>query len=123
MRKLIKDSQGNIGELVLASDIDFMPEGWSEVPAEELEAEELALARRNKMAEIRLKRDVWLLVNDKEWLIKSKKQESTVALEADAEALRDLPEAAQAAVDAMSSPEDIRAYDAFSGLSLSMSYE
>lgn len=122
MRKLIKDSEGNVAEL-MAVDPSFIPTGWTEVPAEEVDAEELTLARKYKMDAVRAKRNAWLLINDKEWLIAAKKNESTAGLEADAVALRDLPEAAETALDALSSVEDVEAYDAFAGLSLSVSYE
>jgi hypothetical protein len=121
MKKLVKDAEGNLAELLSLN--GSIPEGWQEVPAEELEAEELVLAKRNKMAEIRAKRDTMLLKNDKLWLIASKKGESVTALEQDAAVLRSLPELAQSAIDALPSVESIKAYDAFSGLDLSQSHE
>jgi len=121
MRKLVKDSEDNV--MVLVSPNGFIPDGYTEVPSEELEAEELALVKRNKMSEIRAKRDSWLLANDKKWLIASKKQESTNLLEQDAAVLRNLPESAEAALAFISTVENVKSYDAFSGLVLSQSYE
>lgn len=124
MRKLVKDSENNVMELISVN--GFIPEGFTEVPAESQDSEELALARKNKMAEIRAKRDIILLQNDKMWLIASKKGESTTDLEADAQTLRDLPASAQTALDAIANIEDlddIKTYDAFDGLSLNETYD
>lgn len=114
MKKLVKDSNGNVAELLSLNGL--IPEGWELVPEEELATEELALAKRNKMSEVRAERDARLLENDKQWLIASKKGEPTVTIEAAAQTLRDLPEAAETALDALTTVEDIKAYDAFAGL-------
>ena len=111
MRILVKDSNDNI--LVLTSVNGFIPEGYTVVPQEELEQEELSLSKKNKLEEIRSKRNSLLVENDKQWLIKSKKGQSTTALEAEAQALRDLPEEAETALNAMTTLEDIAAYDPF----------
>jgi hypothetical protein len=121
MRKLIKDSEDNVFEMDSLNGL--IPDGYTEVPAEEIEAKELALAKRNKMSEIRAKRDSWLLANDKKWLIASKKAEPTNLLEQDAAVLRNLPESAEAALAFISTVENVKSYDAFSGLVLSQSYE
>lgn len=121
MAKLYRDEEGNVVRLVSIN--GFVPEGLTEVPAEEVEAEELTLERARKMEEIRAKRDAMLLVNDKDWLIASKKGEDTTALEADAQALRDMTTQAQTDVDALATVDDIKAHDAFAGLSLSKAYE
>ena len=120
MRKLIKDSEGNLARLNSLNGL--IPDGWTEVPAEELDAEELNLARTKKMSSIRSQRDEMLLTNDKLWLIASKKGEDTAALEADADTLRDLPEAAQTALDALETTEEVEAYDAFADLELAGEY-
>lgn len=60
---------------------------------------------------------------DKLWLIASKKNEDTTSLETDAETLRDLPELAQTELALLETVEDIKAYDCFTGLVLSGSYE
>jgi hypothetical protein len=114
MKKLVKDANGNVMELI--SPKGLIPEGLELVSEEEISTEELALARRNKMSEIRAERDSRLLENDKSWLIASKKGESTASIEAEAVVLRDLPEAAETALDALTTVEDIKAYDAFAGL-------
>jgi hypothetical protein len=121
MRKLIKDSEDNV--MVLVSPNGFIPDGYTEVPSEEVDTEELILARKNKMDEVRSQRDEMMVVHDKVYLIALKDSSSTVALLTDRTALLDLPEDAQTAVDALTTIEDIKAYDAFSGLTLSRSYE
>jgi hypothetical protein len=121
MRKLIKDSENNIFELESIN--GFIPPGYTEVPAEELEAEELTLARKNKIDEVRSKRDRMMIVHDKIYLIALKDNSSTTAILADRQVLLDLPEVAQGAVNVLETVEDIKAYDAFAGLSLSRSYE
>lgn len=120
MKKLVKDQNGNLAELVSVS--NYIPEGWELVPSEELSDAELALAKRDKMAEIRSERNRMLAANDVAWLIASKQGQATTALEADAQVLRDLPEAAEAAIDLLESAEAIKAYDAFADLELSRSY-
>jgi hypothetical protein len=121
MKKLIKDSEGNVAELISLN--GFIPDGYTLVAEEEIEAEEIALARKNKMAEVRAKRDAMLLKNDTAFVIAQKDSASTTALVADAQVLRDLPELAQTEVDALATVESIKAYDAFTGLGLSRSYE
>ena len=120
MKKLVKDQNGNLAELISPS--GFIPEGWQLVPENQLEASELSLAKRDKMAEVRAERNRMLKVNDEAWIIASKTGQATTALEADAQALRDLPEAIESALDALTSAEDVKAYDAFSNLQLSRSY-
>lgn len=114
MRKLVKDTNGTVMELV--SPNGFIPDGFELVPEEELGAEELALARKNKLAEIRAERDARLLVNDKQWLIASKTAQDKTSIETLAQTLRDLPEAAETALNALNDVEAIKAYDAFAGL-------
>jgi hypothetical protein len=121
MRILVKDENDNV--MVLNSVTGFIPPGFSIVPEEELEAEELALQRLNKLAEVRARRDSMLLRNDKEWLIEAKKSNPTTAIEADAQTLRDLPELAETELAALTDLELIKAYDCFAGLNLSRSYE
>ncbi len=121
MKILVKDSEDNVMELISVN--GFVPPGFTLVAEENIAEEELALARKFKMNKIRAQRDRFLVQNDKEWLIASKKSESTVDLEADAQILRDLPEAAETVLDAMTVVEDIEAHDAFAELELSRSYE
>ena len=121
MRKLVKDSEDNV--MVLVSPNGFIPDGYTEVPAEEIDAEELILARKNKMDQIRGKRDAMMNVHDKVYLIALKDSTSTITLLIDRTALLDLPETAQTDIDALTTVEDVKAYDAFSGLTLSRSYE
>ncbi len=122
MKRLIKNSENVIAEVVLVSATNI-PEGWELVPSEEELDAQLSLAKRDKLAEIREKRDAMLFKNDILWLIASKKGEATTALEADADTLRDLPELAETELDALSDVEDIQAYDCFSGLALTGDYE
>jgi len=121
MRKLIKDSENNVMELVSLN--GFIPDGFTEVAVEDISTEELSLARKNKMAEIRSKRDAMLLVNDKVWIIASKTSASVTNIETDAATLRDMTIDAQTDIDSLTTVEDIKAYDAFAGLTLSRSYE
>jgi hypothetical protein len=121
MRKLIKDQEGNVAELFSVNGL--IPEGFTEVPSEELADSELLVARKLKMESVRTRRNSLLIQNDKLWLIASKKGESTTGLEADAETLRDLPELAQTELDALEAVEDIQAYDCFAGLALTGDYE
>jgi hypothetical protein len=120
MKKLVKDQNGNLAELVSIN--GFVPEGWELVPENELEASELAIATRDKMSEIRGERNRMLSANDVAWLIASKQGQATTALEADAQILRDMPEDAEAAIHLLESAEAIKAYDAFVDLELSRSY-
>jgi hypothetical protein len=120
MRKLVKDQNGNLAELTSLS--EFVPEGWELVSDNELEASEIALAKRDKMAAVRAERNRMLAANDVAWLIAAKQNQATTALEADAQILRDLPEAVETAIDALATAEDIQAYDAFADLELSRSY-
>lgn len=122
MRKLLKDSEGNVVEL-LSVNGDFMPEGFEEVASEDLADAELGLARNSKLAQIRAKRNALLIQNDKLWMIASKKGESTTDLETDAQTLRDLPELAQSELEALEDAEAVKAYDCFTGLVLHGSYE
>jgi len=111
MRLLVRDENGHV--MVLNSVNGFVPPGYTLVPSEDQEAEEIALARKNKLGEIRAKRDELLLANDKAWLIASKKGLSTTALEAEAETLRDLPETVELALAELETLEEIAAYEAF----------
>jgi hypothetical protein len=120
MKKLVKDQNGNLAELVSPS--GFIPEGWELISESELEASELAISKRDKMAAVRAERNRMLKVNDEAWLIAAKTNQATTALEADAQILRDLPEALETALDSLTSAEDIKAYDAFADLELSRSY-
>jgi hypothetical protein len=121
MKKLIKDSENNVMELISLN--GSIPPGYTEVAAEEVAAEELNLARRNKMAEIRARRNAMLQKNDVAFLIAQKTSASTTAIKADANILRDLPEAAQTEIDGLESVESIRDFDAFAELELSQDYE
>lgn len=124
MRKLAKDSDGNLVEII--STKGDIPSDFTEVPQEEVDSEELALARANKMAEIRTERDGMLEQNDVMWLIAAKKGESTADIEADAQELRDMTIAAQTYVDGVTDIEnidDIKDYDAFASLTLTQTYE
>lgn len=121
MKKLVKDADGNIVTLVSVN--GSIPDGWTELSEEELSDGELSFARKIKLGAIRSRRDLMLIQNDKAWIIASKKGEPVTSISADAQILRDLPEAAQTALDAMESVEDIEAYDAFADLELSQSYE
>jgi hypothetical protein len=114
MKKLVKDANGNVAELLSLN--GFIPEGWELVPAEEIATEELALVRQSKMSQIRAERDARLVANDKAWLIASKTANATTSIEQAAQVLRDLPEAAETALNALNDVEAIKAYDAFAGL-------
>lgn len=114
MRKLVKDSSGNVAELLSLN--GSIPGGWEEVPVEELESTELSLAKANKMIQIRAERDRRLVENDRQWLIASKTGQPTTTVESAAQTLRDLPEAAETALNALTTVEDIKAYDAFAEL-------
>ena len=121
MRKLVKDAQDNV--MVLVSPNGFIPDGYTLVAEEEVDAEELNLARVKKMAEVRNKRDALMLSHDRQYLIAIKDNASKANLDSDRSTLLDLPELAQTEVDALTTVEDIQAYDAFSELTLSESYE
>jgi hypothetical protein len=111
MRKLVKDQENNV--MVLVSPNGFIPPGYTEVPSEEVEAEEIILARKNRLGAIRAERDSLLLINDKNWLIASKKGESTTSIETEAQNLRDIPEMAEDDLALLESVEDIEAYNPF----------
>lgn len=111
---LVKNSEGRIAELVTTN--GAIPTGWEAVPQEELQDAAVSKARESKMEQIRAERNIRLVENDKQWMIKKKKGQSTTSLENEAQALRDLPETAQAALDEMNSVEDIQNYDAFEEL-------
>jgi len=111
MKTMIRDAEGNVAELVAGSKI--VPPGWELVPAEEAEAELLVFERARKLEQIRAERNRRLAENDKQWLIASKKGDSTSSLESEAQALRDLPESAEEALADLETVEDIQAYDAF----------
>lgn len=121
MKVLIKDSENKVK--IIDSIDGFIPPGYTLVAEEEVEAEKLNLAKSNKLAEIRAKRDEMLSINDKLWLIASKKAHPTTSLETDAETLRDLPELAQSELDALETVEEVQAYDCFVGLALTGDYE
>ncbi len=111
MRKLIKDSEDNVFELNSLN--GSIPDGYTEVPSEELDAEELALARKKKVESVRSQRDAMMLVHDKVYLIALKDATDTTTILADRQLLLDLPEDAQTAIDALATKEDVEAYDAF----------
>jgi hypothetical protein len=111
MRILVKDENDNV--MVLNSINGFIPPGLTLVPQEELEAEELALARKNRLAAIRAERDQKLVENDKLWLIASKTGQSTTAIETEAQNLRDIPEMAEDELALLTNIEDIKAYNPF----------
>ena len=124
MSKLYKDLEDNI--VAISSINGFVPEGYTEVPIEEVDAAKLVRARSKKMAEIRAQRDSMLIQNDKMWLIESKKGNATTDIEADAVELRNMTTAAQTAVDAIidiADIDDIKNHDAFSSLTLTQTYE
>ena len=121
MRKLVKDSENNV--MVLVSPNGFIPEGYTLVADEEINSEELKLARKKKMAEIRNQRDAMLLNNDKQWLIASKKAESTTSLESDAQILRDMTTDAQSDLNGATALDAIESYNAFALITLVGSYE
>lgn len=111
MKKIVKDSENNLMELISLNGL--IPDGYTEVSEEEVEAAQLQIAKQRKMSAIRSTRDQRLVENDKQWLIASKKGESTTAIETEAQALRDLPEAAELALSELETVEDILAYDPF----------
>lgn len=121
MGKLYKDENDNV--VSISSVNGFVPPGYTELPAEEVEAAELDRARSKKMTSVRAQRDGMMLVHDKKYMIALKDSADTADLLADRTALLDLPAAAQAAVDALETKEEIDAYDAFDGLSLNEDYE
>lgn len=111
MKLLVRDSENNVMELISIN--GFIPPGLTLVPQEEIEGEELALARKKRLAEIRGERDQKLLDNDKAWLIASKTGQSTTAIETEAQNLRDIPELAEDELALLESVEDIKAYNPF----------
>lgn len=111
MRILVKDENNVV--MVLNSVNGFIPPGFSVVPQEEVEAEEIALARKDRLAAIRAERDQKLVDNDKAWLIASKKGQSTTALETEAQNLRDIPEMAEDELALLETIEEIKAYNPF----------
>jgi len=121
MRKLVKDAQDNV--MVLISLNGSIPDGYTEVPENEVAAEELTLARTSKMAEVRNKRDAMMVSHDKQYLIALKDGADTANMLADRTILLDLPAVAQVAIDALETKEEVEAYDAFDGLSLNETYE
>lgn len=121
MKRLVKNAEGST--VILIAPPEILPPGFSEIAPEEMATEELALAIKEKLVNVRAKRDDMLAINDKLWLIASKKGESTTGLEADAETLRDLPELAETELEAMETVEDVQAYDCFAGLALNGDYE
>lgn len=121
MRRLIKDQDGNVAELISIESM-MIPPGWELVPEEDLPAAELAKARENKLGAIRSKRDAMLMANDKAWTIASKKGEPVEAILADAQLLRDLPEGAEDDLNNLELKADIESYDPFPSLGLSREY-
>lgn len=121
MKKLLRDSENNVVQLVTID--GKIPTGYTEVPEEEVQVEELALARKFKLEEVRLKRDAMLVVHDKLFLIALKDGTSTTSLLADRSILLDLPELAESELAALETVEDIKSYDCFSGLALNGDYE
>lgn len=84
---------------------------------------DLSAVRAQRTAEVRVKRDRWLLQNDAKWAEASKKGEDTTDILSDAEALRDLPADIQVDLSALITAEDIASYDPFPSLGLTQSYE
>lgn len=111
MRILVKDSNNNV--MVLLSLNGSIPSGLTVVPQEEIATEELALARKDRLAAIRAERDQKLLDNDKAWLIASKTGASVTAIESEAQNLRDIPEMAEDELALLETIEEIKAYNPF----------
>ena len=84
---------------------------------------DLDLARADKMAEIRAKRDDLLAKSDAVYIEELSKALDTTDVQADKTALRDMTGTAQTAVDAIEDADELEAYDAFAGLSLNKEYE
>jgi len=84
---------------------------------------DMTAAREAKMTEIREKRDSWLKQSDDSWIEESSKGNATTDIESDKDALRDMTDDAQIAVDAETDADDLEAMDAFSGLTLNGTYE
>lgn len=121
MRKLVRDSENNVFRIHSLN--GSIPSEYTEVPEEEIAAEELNIARAKKMIQIRAQRDSMMEVHDKVYLIALKDAADTTAILADRQIMLDIPEDAQTAIDALESAEDIETYDAFDALGLSRSYE
>lgn len=102
------------GELLEAG-IESQPAVYETIPAVRgmRMVMSLAKARSNKLESIRIERDIKLLENDKAFLIAFKKDEDLTAIRAEAQALRDLPAVAKAALEELESLEEINAYNAF----------
>lgn len=111
MRILVKDSNNNV--LVLNSPLGFIPAGFTKVAQEDISIEELKLARKDKLEEIRASRNKRLKNNDKAWLIASKTGASLTAIEAEAQNLRDIPEMAEDELALLETIEEIKAYNPF----------
>jgi len=111
MKKLVKDSENNVMELISVNGL--IPSGFTLVPEEELEAEELSLARKDRLAAIRAERNQKLRENDTQWLIASKTGQSLTAIETEAQNLRDIPELAEDELALLTDLEAIKAYNPF----------
>lgn len=84
---------------------------------------DLPTVRAMKLEEIRAKRDAMLKKSDERFVEELSKAADTSAIEADKQALRDLMATAETDLSSKIKDTTIDAYDAFSGLTLSESYE
>lgn len=119
---LLKDQDGKVVEMIQVKP-GFIPDGYELVPEEDINTEELKLARAARMIEIRAKRDQMLKINDREWLIAKKMNQPTEDIEADAQILRMVPQTAQTELNKKRSLNTIKSYDVFADLELARSYE
>lgn len=97
-----------------------LPEGWQapNVKYRDCWAEkdgaiviDLAKARDQKLAEIRAERDKRLEASDKAWMVAMSKGQPVVAINAEKQALRDLPASAQSDLAAKRSANTIDSYE------------
>lgn len=120
MKKLLKDSEGNVFE----ADVKFeIPDGFVEVLAEDYESEELKLARTKKMSQIRSRRDLMLLNHDRQYLIALKDSADTTDLLADRQILLNVPQDSETYLNSETDLESIKSFDPFPALELVGSYE
>jgi hypothetical protein len=75
-----------------------------------------------KMSSIRKSRNALLKLTDAKWIEYASKNLDKTAIETDKQTLRDLTTSAQAALDAMTDPQEMKSYDPMASLELSMNY-
>jgi len=108
MAKLYKDSEDNIVSIISVN--GTIPDGYTELIAEEIDAAELQRCKDSKIADIKMKRDIKLLANDKEWIIASKSGNDTVSIVATRDALLADVETAETDIAALTTKEEVKAF-------------